>query len=214
MAKIDEKFIVNLQGKEFVTYEGLLDLAHQNGLKSITTELIQIPSKENNNTCIVHAKVMTENGEFHGIGDANPSNVNSFISKHLIRMAETRAKARALRDLTNVGMIAVEELGDEEEDKPMNRSNDNKKASTMTANKPKTDKEKQAIADNSLATDKQLNFIYRLAKDKNYSSEEMKNYIKSVYKKDSSKALTKKEASEIIEMLNELGKEELPDVLK
>lgn len=214
MAKIDEKFIVNLQGKDFVTYEGLLDLAHQKGIKGMVTELIQIPSKDNNNTCIVHARAITENGEFHGIGDANPSNVNSFISKHLIRMAETRAKARALRDLTNVGMTAVEELGDDEEDKPMNRSNDNKKASTMTANKPKTDKEKQAIVANSLATDKQLNFIYKLAKDKNYSSEEMKNYIKSVYKKDSSKALTKKEASEVIEMLNGLANDELPEVLR
>ncbi len=214
MAKIDERFIVKLQEKEFVTYEGLLDLAHQKGLKGMITELIQVPSKDNNNTCIVHARAITENGEFHGIGDANPSNVNSFISKHLIRMAETRAKARALRDLTNVGMTAVEELGDEEEDKPINGTNVNKKTPTKAANKPKTDKEKQAIVANSLATDKQLNFIYKLAKDKNYSSEEMKNYIKSVYQKDSSKALTKKEASEMIEMLNELGKEELPDVLK
>lgn len=29
MASINEKFIVNLKGKDFVTYEGLLDLAHQ-----------------------------------------------------------------------------------------------------------------------------------------------------------------------------------------
>jgi len=27
MTKLDERFIVNLQGKSFVTYEGLLDLA-------------------------------------------------------------------------------------------------------------------------------------------------------------------------------------------
>lgn len=209
MAKIDEKFIINLQGNNFVTYEGLLDLAHQKGIKGMITELIQVPSKDNNHTCIVHARAITESGEFHGIGDANPSNVNSFISKHLIRMAETRAKARALRDLANVGMIAIEELGDEEEDKPTVKPDKSKKSSSK-----RTDNPKQDIVDNSLATDKQLNYIYKLAKDKNYSSKEMSNYIKSVYKKDSSKALTKKEASEMIEMLNELGKEELPDVLK
>ena len=212
MAKINEKFIVNLKGKDFVTYEGLLDLAHQEGLISIETELLQIPSKENGDIAIAKAIAKTKDRIFIDIGDASPNSVNGMIRPHIIRMASTRAKARALRDLTNVGMTAVEELGDDEEDKPSNRSSNSKKTDKRQASKP-VDKEKQAIADNSLATDKQLNFIYKLAKDKNYSSEEMKNYIKSVYQKDSSKALTKKEASEMIEMLNELGKEELPEVL-
>ena len=138
MAKIDEKFIVNLQGKEFVTYEGLLDLAHQKGLKGIETELIQAPSKENNNTCIVKAIAKLESGEFHGIGDANTSNVGAFVSKHIIRMAETRAKARALRDLTNVGMTAIEELESDTEDKPSGKYGSNKKTNTKAVDNPKT----------------------------------------------------------------------------
>lgn len=189
-SKIDEKFIVNLQGKDFVTYEGLLDLAHRNGLKGMKTELIQIPTKENNNTCIVKAKAITENGEFHGIGDANPENVNSFISKHLIRMAETRAKARALRDLTNVGMTAIEELGNDKEVEEQ---------SSKSGSKGKQD------ADSDLASVKQLNYVYKLAKEKSYSSESMSNYIKSMYQKESSKELTKQEASSLIEMLQGLG---------
>ncbi len=206
MAKIDERFIVELQGKQFVTYEGLLDLAHQMKLNSIKTEIVQFPTQQNNNQCIMKAIAITEDGKhFEGYGDADSGNVNRMIAKHLIRMAETRAKARALRDLTNVGMTAVEELGDDEEI----RSSGSKKANTR-----QTDKAKQDIVGNSLATNKQLNFIYKLAKDKNYSGKEMSNYIKSVYKKDSSKALTKKEASEIIEMLNELGNDKLPEVLK
>lgn len=209
MAKIDEKFIVNLKGKDFILYEGLLDLAHQEGLISIETELLQIPSKENGDIAIAKAIAKTETKTFVDIGDAGPNSVNGMIRPHIIRMASTRAKARALRDLTNVGMTAIEELGDEEEDKPSNRYSSNKKTNTKAI-----DKDKQAIVDNSLATDKQLNFIYKLAKDKNYSSEEMKNYIKSVYKKDSSKALTKKEASEVIEMLNGLANDELPEVLR
>ena len=107
---INEKFIINLQGKSYVTYEGLLDLAHQRNLKSIEVELIQIPTKENNMTAICKATATTENEVYTDLGDASPRSVNSTIVPHLIRMASTRAKARVLRDLTNVGMTAFEEL--------------------------------------------------------------------------------------------------------
>lgn len=207
MAKINEKFIVNLKGKDFVTYEGLLDLAHQEGLVSMDVELLQIPSKENGDTAIAKAIAKTKDRTFIDIGDADPSSVNGMIRPHIIRMASTRAKARALRDLTNVGMTAVEELGDDEEDKPSNRSSNNTQSNTRQAKASNVDKDKQAIVDNSLASDKQLNYIYKLAKQKNYSPESMASYIKEAYGKDSSKALTKKEASELIEMLNEMAKE-------
>lgn len=107
---VNEKFIINLQGKSFVTYEGLLDLAHQRGLISMEVEIIQIPTKENNMTAICRAIGTTEKARFQDIGDASPGSVNSALVPHLIRMASTRAKARVLRDLTNVGMTAVEEL--------------------------------------------------------------------------------------------------------
>lgn len=107
---INEKFIINLQGKSFVTYEGLLDLAHQMKLRSIEVELIQIPVKENNMVAICKATAKTENETFTDLGDASPQSVNSNIAPHIIRMASTRAKARVLRDLTNIGMTAFEEL--------------------------------------------------------------------------------------------------------
>ena len=66
------------------------------------------------------------------------------------------------------------------------------------------DENKQAIEDNSLASKKQLNLIYKLVKDKNYSSESMAKYINEAFGKKSSKELTKKEASELIKMLNEM----------
>ncbi|MGO1468872.1 MAG: hypothetical protein ACTHW2_02490 [Tissierella sp.] len=112
---INEKFIINLQGKSFVTYEGLLDLAHNMGLLSIDVELLQFPSEANNMTAVIKAIARTKDSSFSDIGDASPRSVNNMLAPHIIRMASTRAKARALRDLTNVGMTAVEELTSEDD---------------------------------------------------------------------------------------------------
>jgi len=98
--------------KEVATYAGILALAHDEGLRSIATALVQAPTKENGMVAIVTAVVRTNKGEFTGIGDADPSNVNSKIVRHLLRMAETRAKARALRDAVDIGIVSLEELGD------------------------------------------------------------------------------------------------------
>jgi len=113
-----KEFIVERQGKTFVLYAGLLDLAHQNGLKSIRTELVQVPTEANNRIAIVTATVVLEKEgverTFTGIGDAAPNNVAPMMLTCLMRMAETRAKARALRDSVNVGVTAFEELGEED----------------------------------------------------------------------------------------------------
>ncbi len=113
-----KEFIVERQGKAFVLYAGLLDLAHQNGLKSIRTELVQVPSEANYRVAICTATVVLEKEgverTFTGIGDAAPNNVAPMMLTCLVRMAETRAKARALRDSVNVGVTAFEELGEED----------------------------------------------------------------------------------------------------
>jgi len=54
--QIDERFITTIQGKEFVIYAGLLDLAHQRGLKKLVVEILQLPSDENGNTAICTLK--------------------------------------------------------------------------------------------------------------------------------------------------------------
>ncbi|MFI5297578.1 MAG: hypothetical protein ACHREM_05720 [Polyangiales bacterium] len=95
-----------------VSYKGLLSRAHEEGLKSTETKLLQMPTEENRQTAIVHAIVCTKRGTFTGIGDANPANVNRRIAPHVVRMAETRAIARALRVAVNIGEVAIEELGE------------------------------------------------------------------------------------------------------
>jgi hypothetical protein len=116
---VREEFMITRQGKQYVLFAGLLDEAHQNGLRGIDTELVQVPTAENGNIAVVKAVVDMEDGRtFSGIGDASPENVGRNIVPHIIRMAETRAKARALRDAVNVGATALEELSDGDEAPP------------------------------------------------------------------------------------------------
>jgi hypothetical protein len=98
--RLDESFIKEIDDKDFVLYGGLLDVAHQKNLCMVDVDLIQFPSEENKQTAICKAVVQTVDGKkFSDIGDANPINCNSKVAKHLIRMASTRAKARAFRDM-------------------------------------------------------------------------------------------------------------------
>src|SRR5437867_10573314 len=97
-------------GKDAVAYAELLGIAHDEGLKSIQTQILDQPSEENGHRCIMKAVVEVEKGRFEGIGDADPGNVEGFLAPHLIRVAETRAKARALRDAVNCGVVSFEEM--------------------------------------------------------------------------------------------------------
>lgn len=132
MATLDDKFIVKLNGKEFVMYNGLVDLAHQEGLLSLEVDLLQIPSKDNEMVAIAKATAKTKDKLFIDVGDAGPKSTNSMILPHIIRMASTRAKARALRDLTNVGMTAIEELSDEERKEDKSSKSNNQSRSNYT----------------------------------------------------------------------------------
>lgn len=117
---MDAKWIVDLKGKQFVLYAGLLAEAHEKGLKAIETELIQVPSANNDNVAIAKAVVIMAEGEtFTEWGDASPRNVARHLIEATIRMALTRAKARALRDAISVGETCLEEL-DQEADAPAN----------------------------------------------------------------------------------------------
>jgi hypothetical protein len=122
---VRDEFMITRQGKQYVLYQGLLDEAHARGLRGIDTELVQVPTAENGNVALVKAVVEMEAADgsegsrtFSGIGDASPENVGRNIVPHIIRMAETRAKARALRDAVNVGATALEELSDGDEAPP------------------------------------------------------------------------------------------------
>lgn len=105
--------IINLKGSSFVTFKGLLWVAHQNGLQSLTTELISYDPETN--MAIVQAVLTGTRGgdklmKFSDLGDASPKNVGKLMVSCIIRMASTRAKARVLRDFLGIGICSLEEL--------------------------------------------------------------------------------------------------------
>ena len=147
-------FIIKLQGKEYVKYAGVLDLAHQKGIKSLVISCIQFPNSDNGNEAICQAVLESNDGQiFTDFGDASPKNTNKMIAPHVIRMASTRAKARVLRDFTNVGMTAIEELGDINENEPDVK---------LPHAKPNVESTKKAWSDNF---DKILDILKKNSKD-------------------------------------------------
>lgn len=213
-----KEFFVERQGQRFVLYAGLLDEAHEQGLKSITTSLLQIPTEENRHIAICQAVVEMQDGKnFSGIGDASPANVSRPMQTAIIRMAETRAKARALRDAVNVGAAALEELdgGDHQDNASDFRTNTQpQRARLVNGNGNANPNPTRPIAvapapmptvvqDEGLATEKQLQAIHNLAYKRLFMSEEelqgrvQKSFGIAVEK------LTRGDASQLIRSLNE-----------
>jgi hypothetical protein len=115
-------FLIDRQGTTVVLYAGLVAALHaeSRGYFALETRIEQLPSPANGQTAVVSARVRILDRsqpdvvlrEASGIGDADEGNVSKQMSGAIIRMAETRAKGRALRDLLNVRQVVAEELAD------------------------------------------------------------------------------------------------------
>ncbi len=216
--KLDSRFIRNLKGKDFVLYTGLLDLGHQIGIRSIQVEPVQYPTEENGNEGICRATVVSMDGRtFTEIGDASPRNVSSQISSHVLRMAATRAKARALRDMTNIGMTCLEELGEPETGDPRvipmkktkgrgNNVPESEAAVTkvpdlrpQTIRKPVEAFHSEKISKAGIST-AQRHAILSLAKRKGIPTEDLLQQIEETFGVEID-ALSSKEASDLIRNL-------------
>ena len=204
--------------KEVATYGGLLALGHDEGLRSIVTKLVQAPTKENGMVAIVTAAVRTNRGVFTAIGDANPGNVNRKIAAHVIRMAETRAKARALRDAVNIGTVALEELGELVDDelsaepaaprerppaaaRPTNLSrsaNDNETASP-TASDGRLPTVSETVFQEM--TDAQRRLLFRIATERGIAPKDARAWLLGQLGIEDLRALSRTTASQAIDRL-------------
>jgi hypothetical protein len=101
---------------KIVRYGTLLEQAHQRGIRKVATLLVQAPAEDNGWTAIVSSVVEMEDGAcFSGLGDASPQSVKKPLVPHIVRMAETRSKARAFKDALGISAVSLEELGDDDD---------------------------------------------------------------------------------------------------
>jgi hypothetical protein len=198
--------------KEVITYQGLLSKAHDEGLKRIHTSLVQTPSDENARTAIAKAEVETEKGCFQALGDASPESVTPFLIPHLIRMAETRAKARALRDAVNVGVISFEELDGEDLDgrdtsdlgsgapAPPRRNGGNGSPARPRGNGQASSPRATNGSPESMS-EAQRRYLFRLMAGQGFHKEAAEEHLKDLLEVDSLTAVTKLQATDLIDEL-------------
>jgi hypothetical protein len=107
--KLLSDYTVDIKGKKYVEYKGLLAYAHEQGLVSLEATFISVTPT----LALAEAKAIFADGRmFRESGEATPENVGTQVKAHFARISLTRAKARVLRDALNVDMVALEELGD------------------------------------------------------------------------------------------------------
>ena len=137
---IEAGHVISLSGNHYVKYSGLVAIAHMKGIKGIKTEIliqdvisedrIQEEQIEENGiktiiktvkTCRVMIRTTVfglDGEEFTSIATATQYNLKKNMLPYIYEMAETRAKARALRDFVGIGLTAWEELPEYEPERP------------------------------------------------------------------------------------------------
>ena len=197
--------------RETVAYAEILKIAHEEGLKSIATELLLTPTDDNGRLCIVKATVETERGHYEGLGDADPGSVEAEFAPHLIRVAETRAKARALRDAVNVGVISFEELDGASLTRPSDpgpgatpapRARSSRSSSPPAA--PRSNgpsRSPQATNGNEPMSEAQRRYLFRIMAGQGLHKEGAEEHLKDLFQVDSLSAVTKIAATKMIDDL-------------
>src|ERR1039458_6758742 len=105
--------LILLDGRWYVTHNGLLGLARRNRCAGINVQPVPTFSDPSIQRWVLEATVYKSKTckGFVGYGDADPSNVSPLVRGAEMRVAETRAVNRALRKAYGIGICSVEEIG-------------------------------------------------------------------------------------------------------
>lgn len=185
-----------IHGREYTTLAGLLDKAHRDGLSSIETRVLSLPHENPLSIAIVQATVTTSKGTFQAVGDACEENVGQGIEPHLVRMAETRAIARALRWATNSASTAEEEIAPQH---PVHAFEARFQAPNGNGNG------NGHSGGDRRVTSRQIALITRLLREGNLKQETFRQQVSERFDGRPLEDLTTKEASTIIEELMQVA---------
>jgi hypothetical protein len=105
--RIPAEFLYERDGTTAIRWGGLLHLAHQAGLCSMTVEVVTVSAE----LAVMRATAtFNDGGVWTDIADATPGNVGKRMAHAFVRMASTRAMARALRLALDIPFVASCEL--------------------------------------------------------------------------------------------------------
>src|SRR5271170_3355004 len=102
-----------LDRRWYVTHAGLLRLANRYRCSGIRVSPVRSLCEPTSCRWVFKATVYSSSSSrgFVGYGDADPSNTSPLVRGAEMRVAETRAVNRALRNAYGIGLCSVEELG-------------------------------------------------------------------------------------------------------
>jgi hypothetical protein len=112
LKSVNSDFVNRIKGKDAISKQGFRFIQRE---FEITTQSEVVEWSEDPLGCVVWAKAELDDGyaaEAHGEGYKFESDVSD---NEFVRYADTRAKNRAISDLTSAGALAVSELGGSDE---------------------------------------------------------------------------------------------------
>lgn len=201
---------------EAVLYKGLLHFCKERGIRKLSARLVQSPSQDNKCVAICESELHITSDKdpnvietYYEIGDASPANVNKMIVPHLIRMAATRAKARAMRDALDIGMVSAEELAEDVFSAPQPNGASHKPTEQVLAeNNLKQELNNEPMTGNGKATPVQIKELFALVNDVfQKKGDNAKRMIRNMCKVDSVKKITEIQADNVLGILRKQRKQ-------